>query len=152
MTIVIAFETTTVPAEKTGAEIEEMLKKHGARRIVKEYDAATRPSGIMFEMVTDHGPIPVKLPIKIDAVYKILLDRKNNPWAHGAKEKVYAQAERTAWRNVREWIHSQLAMVQINLVTVTEAFMPYMLMDDNQTAYERMLEGGMPALMAPKSK
>ena len=153
MTIIIALETTTVAPEKTAAEIEEMLAKHGARRLVKEYDAGGRPSGLMFEMVTEEGAIPFKLPINTDAVYQILIAKRSNAYyRQDVQARVHAQAERTAWRIVREWVHAQLALIQTNMVTVVEVFMPYMLMDGNETAYERMLSGGMAALMEPKGE
>ena len=98
-------------------------------------------------METPHGLLPFKLPINVDPVYQLLLSAKRQPWGldQDGKARVYAQAERTAWRIVREWVHAQVTLIQTQMVTVTEVFMPYMLMGE-RTAYQMLMDGGMPAL------
>ena len=148
--ITIAFETTSVEPERTAMEIEQELAKHHARTIVKDYDGRGRPCALSFEMEALGGLIPFKLPINVDAVYQILIAKKSHYYVdQDVKARVYAQAERTAWRIVKDWVHAQLALIQTQMVTVVEVFMPYMLMGD-RTAYEVLRDGGMPALMEPK--
>ena len=64
------------------------------------------------------------LPINTDAVFEILTrDRvmKTNPTAR------MQQANRTAWRIIKEWVQAQMALVETEMVTVEEVFLPYML-------------------------
>jgi hypothetical protein len=35
------------------------------------------------------------------------------------------QAVRTAWRIIREWVQSQLALVEVNMATISQIFLPY---------------------------
>ena len=60
--------------------------------------------------------------------------------------------QRTAWRNVMYWIKAQLALVEIGMFDVTEVFLPYMLMDGQETLYNRMLTQGMLALPEGKKE
>lgn len=150
MPIVIAFENTDVAAEKTASQIEDMLGKHGAKSTMKEFDDRGRPCALAFQMQTPEGLLPFKLPINIDPVYQLLIAKKSYDVDEALKARVYAQAERTAWRIVRAWVHAQLTLIQTRMVTVVEVFMPYMLLDGDETAYQRLVRGGMPALMAPR--
>ena len=84
--------------------------------------------------------------------FRILIADRRNSWDHAVQERVHAQAERTAWRIVREWVHAQVTLIQTQMVTVTEVFMPYMLLDGHETAYERLMGGGMRALTEPREE
>ena len=145
----IAFETTTVSVEKTMMEIEKLLADAGATQTMRENDKRHRPCGMSFQIETPDGLVPFRLPVNIDAVYQLLLAERRNNWEQWVQERVDAQAQRTAWRIIREWVHVQTTLIQTQMVTVTEVFMPYMLSDGNQTLYERLMEHGMKALTEP---
>jgi hypothetical protein len=44
---------------------------------------------------------------------------------------------RTAWRIIKDWVQAQLALVEINMVTVPQVFLPYAIMQDGRTLWER---------------
>ena len=144
----IAFETSKVPMMQSAAEIEELLAKHGATHSAKEYDGGGRPCSLMFRMDTPAGPQSFQLPVNVEAVYQILLGMRppRKQRDHATQAIVNAQAERTAWRNIREWVHSQMVLVQLQMVTVTQIFMPYMLVGHNETLYQRLETSGLRAL------
>lgn len=48
------------------------------------------------------------------------------------------QAIRTAWRVIRDWVEAQLALVEINMVTVPQVFLPYAIMRDGKTLSEHI--------------
>lgn len=50
------------------------------------------------------------------------------------------QAERTAWRNVRDWIMAQMAFIESENVQMDEIFLPY-LTDGKKTLYEAYKSG-----------
>ncbi len=142
---VIAFETTKVPADKTAMEIEDLLRKHHASKVAKEYAAGTILA-LYFEMMTPQGPVSFKLPVNVDAVYQVVLNKRAESPVyahrfpdHDQKLKVHAQAERIAWRIIREWVKAQLDLIQTQMVTVVEVFMPYLLVGHGETAYERFM-------------
>ncbi len=151
----IPYIDTSVTVQKTVAEIETILQVHGASQIVKNFE-----SGRIKAIAFMHEDIPFQLPSNVDAIYQRIVEgRKDNygrwlvrgRWSYGepdqqARETWYDQAERCGWRNVMYWVKAQLALVEIGMVTVTEVFLPYMLMDGTQTLYQRMLTQGLKAL------
>ena len=55
------------------------------------------------------------------------------------KQKVkcdYEQAERVAWRIVKDWVEAQMAILESEMVKLDEIFLPYMVNDAGQTLYE----------------
>ena len=61
-----------------------------------------------------------------------------------AKQKVKAdreQAERTAWRNIRDWILAQMAFVEAGNVEVDEVFLPYLTDGKGKTLYQVYKDG-----------
>lgn len=154
MAITIAFETTTVSAEKTAIEIEDMLRKHGCEKIAKSFESG-RIKEIYFQVSTLDATMPFKLPVNVEPVYQILYEKRKQgsrfPYYQNEiaqlQQKIHDQAERTAWRIIHGWLRSQLALLQTQMVTVTEIFLPYMLVAENETLYQRLMDGGLTALM-----
>lgn len=100
--------TTTVEVHKSLGEIQGALAGHGARKIMVDYDGAGQPVGITFGIETPDGPRGFLLPANVAGVKAVF-----------ARQKVRApegQAERTAWRNVRDWIMAQMAIVEAGQV------------------------------------
>ena len=61
-----------------------------------------------------------------------------------AKQKVKPdreQAERTAWRNIRDWILAQMAFVEAGNVEVDEVFLPYLTDGKGKTLYQVYKDG-----------
>ena len=151
---VIAFSTTPVAPSKTAAEIEEMLARHGVSKTAKKYDKG-RVVAVYFEMDTPQGRFPFSLPVNVDAVYQLFLEARRSIPAYRHRSlpkevevKMFLQAERTAWRIVHWWVKAQLALVQTQMVTVTEIFLPYMLVGGGQTLYQRLASGDLTILAA----
>lgn len=147
----IPYIDTTVSVSKSIAEIEDMLNVHGCSAILKEVDAG-RVKAVTFWM----DSTPFKMPVETARLYQHLLGQ----WQNGPRNRystpgqdtinrLHDQAERTAWRHAAAWVKVQLSMVEIGAVQVAQVFMPFMLTDNGETAYERLLSGGLPALMAP---
>ena len=61
-----------------------------------------------------------------------------------AKQKVKPdreQAERTAWRNIRDWILAQMAFVEAGNVEGDEVFLPYLTDGKGKTLYQVYKDG-----------
>ncbi len=43
------------------------------------------------------------------------------------------QAVRTAWRIVKDWVEAQMALVETQMVTTRDVFLPYAVMRDGRT-------------------
>ncbi len=146
----IPYIDTTVAVAKTVVEIEAILQAHKVDSVKKDFE-----NGKVKSLAFKHGDIPFQLPANTEALYQYLLDQRVNHTNYRyryrypdqeAKTRLHDQAERCAWRNVMFWVKGQLAMVEIGMVTVTEVFLPYMLMDGQETLYHRMLADGLKAL------
>lgn len=130
--------TTTVDAFKTVSEIEYILMKHKAKSIMKNYENESI-SSVSFIIDTGYAQIPVKLPAKVDECLKVLQkEKRENP-----RKNVKAtreQAERVAWRILKDWIESQMALLDIEMVKCEEVFMPYIVDKNGQTLFEKLEE------------
>lgn len=125
--------TTTIDVYKSLGEIQGALSCHGARKIMIDYDRDGIPIGITFGMETPEGPRIFCLPANIEGVKAVF-----------AKQKVKAessQASRTAWRNVRDWIMAQMAIIEAGQVDISEVFLPYMTDVHGRTMYQ-LYKGG----------
>ena len=58
------------------------------------------------------------------------------------------QANRTAWRIIKEWIVAQMALIETEMVSMEEVFMPYML-TGRQTLYQALANGDLKMLPGP---
>lgn len=130
--------TTTVDAFKTVSEIEYILMKHMAKSIMKDYDGETI-TGLSFLIDTGVQQIPVKLPVKIDECLEVLKkERRENPKKQIKDTR--QQAERVAWRILKDWVEAQMALLDIEMVRFEEIFLPYIETTNGQTVYERLKE------------
>ena len=120
--------TTKVDVFATLGEIQGQLVKHGAKKIMQDYDDDGHITALSFLIDTPNGPRGVKLPANVDAVRTVL-----------TKQKVKCdrdQAERVAWRIVKDWVAAQMAILESEMVQLDEIFLPYMLNDKGQTLFQ----------------
>lgn len=130
--------TTTVDSFKTVSEIEYMLVKHKAKSIMKNYEGESI-TGLSFLIDTGVQQIPVRLPVKVDECLKVLKkEKRENPRKQIRDTR--EQAERVAWRILKDWVEAQMALLDIEMVRFEEIFLPYIQTETGQTVYERLEE------------
>ena len=132
--------TTTVDVYKSLGEIQGALASHGARKIMVDYDGAGQPMGVTFGIDTPDGPRDFFLPVNVNGVKAVF-----------ARQKIKAQpqqAERTAWRNVRDWVLAQMAIIEAGQVQLDEVFLPYLTDGKGRTLYQLYQQNGYLALKA----
>lgn len=129
--------TTTIDMYKSLGEIQGALASHGARKIMVDYDGGGKPIGVTFGIETPSGPRGFLLPANVEGVKAVFNRQKVN-----AQE---GQAERTAWRNVRDWIMAQMAIIEAGQVDMEEVFFPYLTDGKGRTVYQ-LYQGGQLAL------
>lgn len=136
--------STSIDVDKTISEIEKILSSHGASDIWKQYDTAGNVICLNFAINTEFGKMPFKLPMDAQKVLQILSTEKKVGRARGlskAEAEDINQARKVGWRIIKDWIDSQLALVEINLVKVEQVFLPYAYDPvKNQTLYETIRE------------
>lgn len=124
--------TTTINANKTIGEIQELLSKHGATAIMTEYSNGN-VTGLSFKIMTPRGEMGVRLPANTDRVLQVLRNqRKKNNKVKDTME----QATKTAWRIIKDWIDAQMAILETEMVEMEEIFLPYIINNKGQTVYE----------------
>lgn len=124
--------TTKIDCYTSIGEIQAALAKHGARKIMIDYGENVAPEGIAFAIQQGNTCQMFILPANVDGVMAVF-----------KKQKVKAdreQAERTAWRNVRDWIMAQMAFIESGNAQIDEIFLSY-LTDGKKTLYEAYKSG-----------
>ena len=129
--------TTTIESYKTVAEIEKILVKHKAKSIMKDYQDESIVA-LSFLIDVGYNQIPIKLPAKIEECYMVLCNEKKNGTKNIKATK--EQAERVAWRILKDWIEAQMALLDINMVKFEEVFMPYIVDSNGRTLFEKLEE------------
>lgn len=120
--------TTKVDVYTTIGAIQGELVKHGAKKIMQEYDDAGRITALSFQIDTPNGMRGIKLPSNAEAVRRVLVRQK-------VKCDV-ERSERVAWRIIKDWVEAQMAILESEMVQMDEIFLPYMLNSKGQTVFE----------------
>jgi hypothetical protein len=124
--------TTTVPTSRTIGQVQGLLVEAGARQVMTAYDPVGRATGMAFVVETVLGPRHFTLPVRTEAVEAVLKrDRKVPP-----RLKTPEQAERVAWRIVKDWLEAQLAIIRTEMVTLDQVMLPYMTNAEGRTVFE----------------
>jgi hypothetical protein len=130
----IANYSTTVTALKSIGEIQGILVAHGAKHILIDYEHE-EPVGLAFIVGTAYGDTPFRLPANIDRVCAVL--NKQRVRSQVSKEL----ASRVAWRILKDWVRAQMAILETEMVTIDQVFLPYMQVGkDGKILYEVMLD------------
>lgn len=124
--------TTTIAAARTISEITTALVKHGASTITTSHGDG-RPTGMSFTLPTPHGDRAFAMPVDVDAVLTLLTRQKrSNSRIRASRD----QAERVAWRVLKDWIVAQLAIIEAQMASLDQVMLPYLRVDDSHTLYE----------------
>ena len=120
--------TSVIKPEKTIMEIESLLVKFGAKAILKEY-SGERVIAISFYIESPEGQrIPFKLPMKIEKTRAIIEQAVD---ARKLTRKFLDEPYRTdkamivGWRIIKDWIHAQISLAEIEYADPVEIFLPY---------------------------
>jgi hypothetical protein len=135
--------TTQISVDKTIMEIEQILVKFGAQGVYKEYKGQ-KISGVMFFLIKDNQKIPFKIPMNVEKSRSIM-EKVVKEGKLGQKYLVEPlrseQGERVAWRIIKDWIDSQLSLLEMQFADPVEIFLPYAYnMVEDKTMYQKFLE------------
>lgn len=143
--------TTEIKVDKTLSEIETMLVNAGAQKILKEYDGSGNITTLSFMIQTEKGMMPIKMPMNVRAVMQVINNQTNEYVGKGDSKRLVVpkryfndmeQARRVGWRIIKDWLESQLALIQLKMVKIQEIFLPYIVGIDGKTVYEKIESGG----------
>ncbi len=139
--------TSSVAANISIMKIEKCLINHGAKQIAKDYhDNIT--VGIKFVMNIEGRDTIFSLPARIDRCKQVFIEQRVNRISNEAMKKITAQAERTAWKIVLDWVEAQMAMIDLAQIEMLEVFLPYVYVaESDQTFFEVLKEKKFKALL-----
>lgn len=130
--ITLYMESTKKEPEETIYEINMLLKQFGVRDVLVNYDDEQNVSSFSFSINSKNGILAFKLPVNHKPLWKLSKERKTR------YINCEQQARRVAWRQIYRWIQSQVALIQVDMVSVEEIFLPYLMMDNKNTLYEKL--------------
>ena len=125
--------TTTIDSFQSLGEIQGALAKNGACKIMIEYEKGGTPVSITFGLNTPNGPQGFMLEANIQGVEAVFQRQR--------VKADRAQAQRTAWRNVRDWVLAQVAIIESGQMQIDEAFFPCICNGKGTTLYQ-LYQGG----------
>lgn len=129
--------TTSVPVSRTLSQIQGTLVAHGARAIRIDYNDNREAVGLSFMVNTPDGELPFRLPASIDAVGNIMTRERLRGYSKDG------QPARVAWRIIKDWVEAQMAIIEAEMVTMEEVFLPYLIGESDRTLYEIMKGKGL---------
>lgn len=132
--------TTIIEPEQTISEIQKLLSRHGVTAMMTEYEGA-QVDAVSFRMNVEGRDMAFRLPCNHRAVREVLNQQGITTGNLKHKDKsLDNQSIRTAWRIILKWIDAQLALVEVNMVSVPQIFLPYTIMRDNRTLAEHVAD------------
>lgn len=97
-----------------------------------EYDDGN-VTGLSFKIMTTRGELGIRLPSNTDRVLQVLKkQRKNN----NQVKDTFEQANKVAWRIIKDWVDAQMAILETEMVEMEQIFLPYVLNNRGKTLYQ----------------
>lgn len=127
---------TTVPVEKSKAEIERLLAKYGANEFASGWNA--HAATVMFSMQGKRIKFVLPLPDLNDKA--IRLNRYGSKDSDSAIQRKYDQAHRQRWRALLLAIKAKLEAVESNITSFESEFLAHFVVPgDGRTMGEVMI-------------
>lgn len=123
--------TTKVGADQTVMQIQKLLAQAGASAILLDYNQNGNITALSFKMKLNDQEISFRLPCDPKPVLRVLEQQRVEP-----RYRTEDQALRVAWRIVKDWVEAQLAIIETQMVTTAQVFLPYAVTQNGQTLYE----------------
>ena len=125
-------------------EIESILAKFGAGGIYKEFDSEGRVNSLMFYLMHKGQKIPFKMPMKVEKarnIIKISVEERKLQRKFLDEPLRTEKAYMVGWRIIKDWIHSQLSLLEMEFAEPLQIFLPYAYNPvEDKTMYEKFEE------------
>lgn len=129
--------STSIDVHKTLGEIQGLLAKSKARSISIDYQDG-EPSAVSFVIETPIGLQPFRLPMDGEAIFKTITKQ----YQRGQVQRRFVtrdQAARVGWRIIKDWLAAQIAIVETEMVSISEVMLPYLVGPDDKTLYQAFI-------------
>ena len=126
--------TTQVPASRSIDEIQQALIRNGATAFLFEYEQGTgRISTLKFRLPIVETVASFSLPVDWRSFQAVLKKQQVKRW----DDEDYCY--RVAWRVIRDWVMSQLALYETQMVQLPQIFLPFVNDAQGNTLYDKVL-------------
>ena len=129
-------EHTSVPIERSKAEIEQVLRRNGCDAFMSAVDDRERRAMLQFRAQDRLLRFEIVMPNEEQFGRTESRRRMRSP---EQRRKAYEQAERQRWRALLLVVKAKLESVESGVETFEQAFMPHIVLPDNSTVGQRML-------------
>jgi len=128
-------ENTTVPADKSRAEIERTLQRYGADQFA--YGWETNRAMIQFRVDDRLVRFVLPLPDRADPLFT-RTPTKGDVRSPEAAERAWEQATRQKWRALLLMVKAMLEAVESGIVAFEDVFLAQTVLPDNSTVADFM--------------
>jgi hypothetical protein len=125
-------ENTSVPVEKSRAEIEKLLSRHKCAKFLAGVDHEEHRATVQFQAHNRIIKFEISLPNPADPKFKKIKNSYLQRTASGVA-KVVEQEERTRWRALLLVIKAKLEAVESGIATFEDEFLAHVLLPNDQT-------------------
>lgn len=136
---------TTVPPEKTRAEIETLLRRYGATSFQTGWDANSATVAFHLKSYT----MRFVLPIPGDKAFTFRTDKRSGQKVRNTDNQIekYRDAEeRRRWRALKIVIQAKLEAVDCGISTLVEEFMAFIVVPNGDTFGRWVMDNALPAI------
>ena len=134
-----------IKPEKTIMELEQILVKFNARGILKEYSGGVVDS-VAFYIEKNGRNIPFKMPMKLECARRVVVkavDEGKLPSKFRDEPHHTEKARIVGWRIIKDWVHSQLSMLEVEFADPVELLLPFVYDDvEKRTLYDKIVDDG----------
>ena len=124
---------TTVPVEKSRAEIERLLAKHGAAQLGIISDAEQGLAAVLFTIARRQ----VRLRVPLPRLSEVKASTENGE-LRGDPVLRWEQLSRERWRAVLLLVRAKLELVELGISTIEREFLADIALPDGQTVGEAL--------------
>jgi hypothetical protein len=148
----MAYESTSVPVERSQGQIRKLLSAAGASRLAfgEERDGAQRWAGVTFVVGTNGVRLRVPLNQVDEGEVSAKLRRSRTKTRDEIRDTLYEQEEKRIWRVLAWNLKARMVAVEENVESFEQAFLAHLLdPQTGRTVYEQLTETGKVELAAP---
>lgn len=130
---------TSVPADRSRAEIEKAVRRYGGRRFMYGWEEGGENPRAVVAFVIDDRQVRFLLPMpdRGSDEFQLTPSRK---WARTEEQAnaAYEQAVRSRWRSLGLVIRAKLEAVASGIVTFEDEFMAHLVLPEGDTVGQRL--------------
>lgn len=147
-----AYRSTKVPVHESQNDVRALLRGRKATglQITESWLGGVTVADVRFAMPAESGHFAYRIRVNA-AITEADLERRPHQRTLTARE-AEDQKARQIWRLVYWWLKAQFEAADAGLVSVEEAFLPWMELPSGKTVYETTAETGALARVAAGSQ